>query len=283
MMGEAWGGFSCQRLRTPDLAYTFECIYGRSAIPFTCNILSAGNMAAQYIWLHKVQIVQDSIFTNRFSSFRFPGQQLVTKLVTAPMACSTVMVPTTMFMGQVVTAYSPFAQQPGQTQAIAAPSDSQQHQQGQPQGLTQPQQPFLQVVQKSTSTLTMAQMKLQMILAELFCYCVTIWGETYYTWAVCCLFWVNYSTCFCLLYEGGDLNKGGQIINSQCAFKSYGRPQYLLQNILKLHHECTGASKRSSGRKFWKVSSRAWLFNKKKQEKEKKRYIPNCEHPTEHY
>lgn len=162
-------------------------------------------MAAQYIWLHKVQIVQDSIFTNRFSFFRFPGQQLVTKLVTAPMACSTVMVPTTMFMGQVVTAYSPFAQQPGQTQAIAAPSDSQQHQQGQPQGLTQPQQqqPFLQVVQKSTSTLTMAQMKLQMILAELFCYCVTIWGETYYTWAVCCLFWVNYSTCFCLLYGGG--------------------------------------------------------------------------------
>ncbi|KAB5518506.1 hypothetical protein PHYPO_G00166800 [Pangasianodon hypophthalmus] len=77
---------------------------------------------------------------------RFPGQQLVTKLVTAPMACSTVMVPTTMFMGQVVTAYSPFAQQQSQAQAISAPSDSQQQQQGQPQGLTQPQQqqPFLQ-------------------------------------------------------------------------------------------------------------------------------------------
>ncbi|RXN25581.1 circadian locomoter output cycles kaput-like isoform X1 [Labeo rohita] len=43
---------------------------------------------------------------------RFPaGQQLVTKIVTAPMACGAVMVPTTMFMGQVVTAYSPFAQQ----------------------------------------------------------------------------------------------------------------------------------------------------------------------------
>lgn len=88
---------------------------------------------------------------------RFPGQQLVTKLVTAPMACSTVMVPTTMFMGQVVAAYSPFAQQPGQTQAIAAPSDSQQHQQGQPQGLTQPQQqqPFLQgtrILQTNQST-----------------------------------------------------------------------------------------------------------------------------------
>uniref|UniRef100_A0AAQ4P206 Clock circadian regulator b n=1 Tax=Gasterosteus aculeatus aculeatus TaxID=481459 RepID=A0AAQ4P206_GASAC len=40
---------------------------------------------------------------------RFPaGQQLVTKLVTAPMACGAVMVPTSMFMGQVVTAYNPF-------------------------------------------------------------------------------------------------------------------------------------------------------------------------------
>uniref|UniRef100_A0A8C1C164 Circadian locomoter output cycles protein kaput n=1 Tax=Cyprinus carpio carpio TaxID=630221 RepID=A0A8C1C164_CYPCA len=45
--------------------------------------------------------------------------QLVTKIVTAPMACGTVMVPTTMFMGQVVTAYSPFPQQQGQTQTIA--------------------------------------------------------------------------------------------------------------------------------------------------------------------
>lgn len=48
---------------------------------------------------------------------RFPtGQQLVTKLVTAPMG--TVMVPTTMIMGQVVTAYNPFTQQQGQPQAI---------------------------------------------------------------------------------------------------------------------------------------------------------------------
>lgn len=41
---------------------------------------------------------------------RFPsGQQL--KLVTAPMACGAVMVPTSMFMGQVVTAYNPFGGQ----------------------------------------------------------------------------------------------------------------------------------------------------------------------------
>uniref|UniRef100_A0A7N6B495 Circadian locomoter output cycles protein kaput n=1 Tax=Anabas testudineus TaxID=64144 RepID=A0A7N6B495_ANATE len=45
---------------------------------------------------------------------RFPaGQQLVTKLVTAPMACGAVMVPTSMFMGQVVTAYNPFGGQQG--------------------------------------------------------------------------------------------------------------------------------------------------------------------------
>ncbi|XP_059409859.1 circadian locomoter output cycles protein kaput-like isoform X3 [Carassius carassius] len=90
---------------------------------------------------------------------RFPaGQQLVTKIVTAPMACGTVMVPTTMFMGQVVTAYSPFAQQQGQTQTIALQPQStvaaeQQAQTttlqtGQQQGATQQptkqQSPFLQ-------------------------------------------------------------------------------------------------------------------------------------------
>lgn len=47
-----------------------------------------------------------------FTVSRFPaGQQLVTKLVTAPMACGAVMVPTSMFMGQVVTAYNPFSGQ----------------------------------------------------------------------------------------------------------------------------------------------------------------------------
>uniref|UniRef100_H2RVR6 Circadian locomoter output cycles protein kaput n=1 Tax=Takifugu rubripes TaxID=31033 RepID=H2RVR6_TAKRU len=48
---------------------------------------------------------------------RFPaGQQLVTKLVTAPMACGAVMVPTSMFMGQVVTAYNPFSGQQVRTE-----------------------------------------------------------------------------------------------------------------------------------------------------------------------
>ncbi|KAK2908734.1 hypothetical protein Q8A67_004571 [Cirrhinus molitorella] len=96
---------------------------------------------------------------NAINRYMFPGsQQLVTKIVTAPMACSAVMVPTTMFMGQVVTAYSPFAQQQGQTQTIAlqtqstAPAEQQAQvttlQTSQQQGATQQpskqQQTFLQ-------------------------------------------------------------------------------------------------------------------------------------------
>uniref|UniRef100_A0A674PJQ1 Circadian locomoter output cycles protein kaput n=1 Tax=Takifugu rubripes TaxID=31033 RepID=A0A674PJQ1_TAKRU len=68
---------------------------------------------------------------------RFPaGQQLVTKLVTAPMACGAVMVPTSMFMGQVVTAYNPFSgQQGGQTQTLTL--QAAQPPPGQPDGQTQ--------------------------------------------------------------------------------------------------------------------------------------------------
>ncbi|KAF3687596.1 Circadian locomoter output cycles protein kaput [Channa argus] len=74
---------------------------------------------------------------------RFPaGQQLVTKLVTAPMACGAVMVPSSMgqvpmFMGQVVTAYNPFGgqQQGGQTQTLTL--QPAQAPQGQPDGQNQ--------------------------------------------------------------------------------------------------------------------------------------------------
>uniref|UniRef100_A0A4W3IN18 Circadian locomoter output cycles protein kaput n=1 Tax=Callorhinchus milii TaxID=7868 RepID=A0A4W3IN18_CALMI len=79
------------------------------------------------------------------------GQQLVTKLVTTPMGCSAVMVPTTMFMGQVVTAYPTFAtqQQPQTLSLIQSQQEQQQTvtspQQSQTQAqLSQPQQ-FLQV------------------------------------------------------------------------------------------------------------------------------------------
>uniref|UniRef100_A0A671RL50 Circadian locomoter output cycles protein kaput n=1 Tax=Sinocyclocheilus anshuiensis TaxID=1608454 RepID=A0A671RL50_9TELE len=81
-------------------------------------------------------------------------------IVTAPMACGAVMVPTTMFMGQVVTAYSPFPQQQGQTQTIAlqtqstAPAEQQAQaatlHTSQQQGAMQ-QQPFLQVTKHAHS------------------------------------------------------------------------------------------------------------------------------------
>ncbi|KAM6132807.1 circadian locomoter output cycles protein kaput isoform 2-T2 [Pterocles gutturalis] len=71
------------------------------------------------------------------------GQQLVTKLVTAPVACGAVMVPSTMFMGQVVTAYPTFAaqQQQPQTLSITQQQQQQQSQQDHQQQLTTVQQP----------------------------------------------------------------------------------------------------------------------------------------------
>jgi hypothetical protein len=80
-------------------------------------------------------------------SLRFPaGSQLLTKLVTGPMACGAVMVPTTMFMGQVVTAFAP---QQGQTQTISIAQQQEQQAQSQAeatqQGLAQQQTQFLQV------------------------------------------------------------------------------------------------------------------------------------------
>ncbi|XP_066892232.1 circadian locomoter output cycles protein kaput isoform X4 [Kogia breviceps] len=79
------------------------------------------------------------------------GQQLVTKLVTAPVACGAVVVPSAMLMGQVVTAYPTFAPQPPQSQTL--PVTQQQSSQEQqlpavqqpPQAqLAQPPQQFLQ-------------------------------------------------------------------------------------------------------------------------------------------
>uniref|UniRef100_A0A8D0LC53 Circadian locomoter output cycles protein kaput n=1 Tax=Sphenodon punctatus TaxID=8508 RepID=A0A8D0LC53_SPHPU len=70
------------------------------------------------------------------------GQQLVTKLVTAPVACGAVMVPSTMFMGQVVTAYPTFAAQQQQPQTLSiTQQQQQQNQQEQQQQLSTVQQP----------------------------------------------------------------------------------------------------------------------------------------------
>uniref|UniRef100_A0AAR2LBG0 Circadian locomoter output cycles protein kaput n=1 Tax=Pygocentrus nattereri TaxID=42514 RepID=A0AAR2LBG0_PYGNA len=127
---------------------------GRGPVYNTMMISQPGNANVVQIPSTLAQNVNQGTAVNRYTFiqiYTFPaGQQLVTKLVTAPMACGAVMVPTTMFMGQVVTAYSPFAQQQGQTQAIAlqtqaaTQSDSQTQasaiQTGQQQGATQPQQ-----------------------------------------------------------------------------------------------------------------------------------------------
>ncbi|NXQ89698.1 CLOCK protein, partial [Nyctibius grandis] len=105
------------------------------------------------------------------------GQQLVTKLVTAPVACGAVMVPSTMFMGQVVTAYPTFAAQQQQPQTLSVAQQQQQHQQSQqdhqqqlttvqqtaqPQ-LTQHPQQFLQ-----TSRLLHGNQSAQLILSAAF-------------------------------------------------------------------------------------------------------------------
>lgn len=75
------------------------------------------------------------------------GQQIVTKLVTTPVACGAVMVPSTMFMGPVVTAYPTFATQQQQPQTISI-TQQQQSQQEQPQQLSSVQQQQAQLGQQ---------------------------------------------------------------------------------------------------------------------------------------
>lgn len=105
--------------------------------------------------------LQMSFSINRFSQ----GQQLVTKLVTAPVACGAVMVPSTMFMGQVVTAYPTFAAQQQQTQTL---SITQQQQQQQQQSQQDHQQQLTTVQQPAQSQLTQhPQQFLQVMNVEL--------------------------------------------------------------------------------------------------------------------
>ncbi|XP_061680918.1 circadian locomoter output cycles protein kaput isoform X2 [Syngnathoides biaculeatus] len=72
---------------------------------------------------------------DRTAQIRFPGaRQLLTKLVTGQMACGAVMVPSTMIMGQVVTAFAP-QPAPAQPFGIAQQPMQQQEQQGPPRML----------------------------------------------------------------------------------------------------------------------------------------------------
>uniref|UniRef100_A0A669CH05 Circadian locomoter output cycles protein kaput n=1 Tax=Oreochromis niloticus TaxID=8128 RepID=A0A669CH05_ORENI len=86
---------------------------------------------------------------------RFPaGPQLLTKLVTGQMTCGAVMVPTTMFMGQVVTAFAP---QQGQTQTISISQQAPQQQQQQQQEQQIQPQSQVTTMQQGQAPLTQQQ------------------------------------------------------------------------------------------------------------------------------
>uniref|UniRef100_A0A8C4F5A2 Circadian locomoter output cycles protein kaput n=1 Tax=Dicentrarchus labrax TaxID=13489 RepID=A0A8C4F5A2_DICLA len=92
---------------------------------------------------------------DRAAQIRFPaGPQLLTKLVTGQMACGAVMVPTTMFMGQVVTAFAP---QQGQTQTISIAQQPQQQQQQQQQEQQVQQQSQVTAMQPGQGPLAQQQ------------------------------------------------------------------------------------------------------------------------------
>ncbi|XP_043369733.1 circadian locomoter output cycles protein kaput isoform X2 [Dermochelys coriacea] len=101
------------------------------------------------------------------------GQQLVTKLVTAPVACGAVMVPSTMFMGQVVTAYPTFAAQQQQPQTLSITQQQQGQQEQQQQLSTVQQSAQAQLAQHpqqflQTSRLLHGNQSTQLILSAAF-------------------------------------------------------------------------------------------------------------------
>ncbi|EMP25111.1 Circadian locomoter output cycles protein kaput [Chelonia mydas] len=101
------------------------------------------------------------------------GQQLVTKLVTAPVACGAVMVPSTMFMGQVVTAYPTFAAQQQQPQTLSITQQQQSQQEQQQQLSTVQQSAQAQLAQHpqqflQTSRLLHGNQSTQLILSAAF-------------------------------------------------------------------------------------------------------------------
>uniref|UniRef100_I3J494 Circadian locomoter output cycles protein kaput n=1 Tax=Oreochromis niloticus TaxID=8128 RepID=I3J494_ORENI len=104
---------------------------------------------------------------DRSAQIRFPaGPQLLTKLVTGQMTCGAVMVPTTMFMGQVVTAFAP---QQGQTQTISISQQApQQQQQQQQEQQIQPQSQVTTMQQGQAPRLLHGNQSTQLILQAAF-------------------------------------------------------------------------------------------------------------------
>uniref|UniRef100_A0A673W6X5 Circadian locomoter output cycles protein kaput n=1 Tax=Salmo trutta TaxID=8032 RepID=A0A673W6X5_SALTR len=101
--------------------------------PNQANVVQIANSLAQNSSNNAATVA--TFAQDRSGQIRFPaGSQLLTKLVTGPMACGAVMVPTTMFMGQVVTAFAP---QQGQTQTISIAQQQPQQQEQQTQAQSQ--------------------------------------------------------------------------------------------------------------------------------------------------
>ncbi|XP_023855086.1 circadian locomoter output cycles protein kaput isoform X1 [Salvelinus sp. IW2-2015] len=101
--------------------------------PNQANVVQIANSLAQNSGNNTATVA--TFAQDRSGQIRFPaGSQLLTKLVTGPMACGAVMVPTTMFMGQVVTAFAP---QQGQTQTISIAQQQPQQQEQQTQAQSQ--------------------------------------------------------------------------------------------------------------------------------------------------
>ncbi|KAF0042410.1 hypothetical protein F2P81_005942 [Scophthalmus maximus] len=121
-------------------------LYNTMMIPqqSPANVMQIATSLAQNTG-HNTQAVA-TFAQDRAAQMRFPTTpQLLTKLVTGQMACGAVMVPTTMFMGQVVTAFAP---QQGQTQTISiSQQPSTQQQQEQPQSQVTAMQPGQQQTQ----------------------------------------------------------------------------------------------------------------------------------------
>lgn len=130
------------------------------------------SVVAQYLHSmheHHSSSLEPTLPVNSFFTFslhlfpsRFPAApQLLTKLVTGQMACGAVMVPTTMFMGQVVTA---FAHQQGQTQNISQQSQHQhQHHQQQQQQQEQQVQPQSQMTAMQPGQAPLGQQQTQFL------------------------------------------------------------------------------------------------------------------------
>ncbi|XP_043984256.1 circadian locomoter output cycles protein kaput isoform X2 [Gambusia affinis] len=106
-------------------------IYNTMMIPqqSPANMVQISTSLAQNTGLSNSAVA--TFAQDRSAQIRFPtAPQLLTKLVTGQIPMGAVMVPTSMFMGQVVTAFAP---QQGQTQTISISQQQEQQQQVQVQ------------------------------------------------------------------------------------------------------------------------------------------------------